>query len=476
MDTRAEKGRMGGDVSRRAFVKGAALASLFAGGGCASVLSSRSPNSMLCHACIGTANMAGYDMERFLANPRVKVVALCDVDAAFLAAARKKAPDARIYHDWRELLSVEGDRIDSLNVSTPDHTHAAIAASAMRAGKHVYCQKPLCKYLDESALLRGLADSSGVVTQLGTQLAASVCDRTAVKALRAGVIGPVKRVMMFSTRGGKSRAERAVPEPMPVPATLDWDKWIGPAPMRPYSKIYHPLLWRMFTDFGSGWVGDLCIHVTSAVWQGMDLGSTMPLSVRADVNASALSNPAYRGCWPRYSHITWEFPGVKASGGNPFTMEWFSGFSDAPAAPAEFLPPEVCLEVCRKAGIGKLPYEGRVIEGEAGWLLVPHGWDKGLRPSIVMRGGRTSPALPAAGDAQNHFDEFALRCLEGGRARSDFSWTTRMMDAVLLGGVAERLPERRHVWNDSSRSFDTAEATAMLKSSYRKGWEIPGLA
>ena len=467
---------MNHDISRRSFIKGISSASLLAGGGCASILSSRSPNSMLCHACIGTANMAAYDMKQFLANPRVKVVALCDVDAAFLAAARKLAPDARVYADWRELLAAEGDRLDSLNVSTPDHTHTVIAASAMRAGKHVYCQKPLCKYMDESALLRNLAASSGVVTQLGTQFAASVCDRTAVAALRAGVIGPVRRVMMFSTRGGKSRAERTVPEPKPVPATLDWEKWIGPAPMRPYAPIYHPLLWRMFTDFGSGWVGDLCIHVTSAVWQGMDLGATMPLSVYADVNASALSNPVYKGCWPRYSHITWEFPGVRASGGKPFTMEWFSGFSDNPAAPAEFLPPEVCREVCRKVGVAKLPYEGRVIEGEAGWLLVPHGWDNGLKPSLVMKDGRAAPALPVAEPSCSHFDEFTAHCLDGGKALSDFSWTTRMMDAVLLGGVAERLPGRRHVWIDATRSFDTAEATAMLKSSYRKGWELPGLA
>lgn len=467
---------MNQDISRRSFINGISSASLLAGGGCASILSSRSPNSMLCHACIGTANMAAYDMKQFLANPRVRVVALCDVDAAFLAAARKLAPDARVYADWRELLAAEGDRLDSLNVSTPDHTHTVIAANAMRAGKHVYCQKPLCKYMDESALLRKLASSSDVVTQLGTQFAASVCDRTAVAALRAGMIGPVKRVMMFSTRNGSSRAERTTPEPKPIPATLDWEKWIGPAPMRPYAPIYHPLLWRMFTDFGSGWVGDLCIHVTSAVWQGMGLGATMPLSVHADVNASALSNPVYRGCWPRYSHITWEFPGVRASGGKPFTMEWFSGFSDKPTAPAEFLPPEVCYEVCRKAGVEKLPYEGRVVEGEAGWLLVPHGWEKGLKPSIVMKDGRVAPALPFAEESCSHFDEFAARCLDGGKALSDFSWTTRMMDAVLLGGVAERLPGRRHVWNDATRSFDTAEATAMLKSSYRKGWELPGLA
>ena len=457
-------------TSRRAFLKGLSAASFFAGGGCASILSSRSPNSQLCHACIGTANMARYDMEQFLANPRVKVTALCDVDASFLAAARKLVPDARIYRDWRELLASEGDRIDSLNVSTPDHTHAVIAANAMRRGKHVYCQKPLCKYMDESAALRALAANSGVVTQLGTQIAAGSCERTAVEAMRSGMIGPVRRVILFSTRDAGSRIERSIPEPAPVPPTLDWDKWIGPAPMRPYAPIYHPLNWRIFTDFGSGWVGDLCIHLASCVWLGLDIGRTMPVAVRADVNAEALTNPAYKGCWPRYSHITWEFSGLRASGGKPFSVEWFSGFSDEPAAPAEFLPPEMCREVYRKCGIDKMPYEGRVIEGEDGYLLVPHGFDLNLRPHVVMKNGKSAPPLPKVGPAPTHFDEFAERCLDGGRTRSDFAWTTYMTDAILLGGVAERLPGRRHVWDDVSKSFDAREATALLKSAYREGW------
>ena len=462
-------------VSRRSFLRGLSASSLLAGGGCASVLSSRSPNSLLCHACIGTANMAGYDMKQFLANPRVKVVALCDVDSAFLAAARKKAPDARVYADWRELLAAEGDRIDSLNVSTPDHTHAIISANAIRRGKHVYCQKPLCKYMDESALLRSLAAESGVVTQLGTQIAAGPCERTTVEALRAGIIGPIRRVVLFSTRMASSRIERSVPVPAPVPATLDWEKWVGPAPMRPYSPVYHPKTWRIFTDFGSGWVGDLCIHLASCVWLGLDIGETMPRGVRAEVNAEALSNPAYKGCWPRYSHITWEFPGVCASGGRPFDIEWFSGFSDSPAAPAQFLPPEFCREVYRRCGIDKMPYEGRVIEGESGYLLVPHGFDPNLRPLVVMKGGATPPALPAVAPAPSHFDEFAACCLDGGRARSDFAWTTYMTDAIQLGGVAERLPGRRHAWDNVARAFDTREATALLQSSYRSGWELAGL-
>ena len=242
--------------------------------------------------------------------------------------------------------------------------------------------------------------------------------------------------------------------------------------MRPYSPAYHPLLWRIYTDFGSGWVGDLCIHLASCIWLGLDIGNAMPIAVRAEVNAEALTNPAYRGCWPRYSHITYEMPGIAASGGKPFNIEWFSGFSDPPSSPPEFLPPEFCRDIYRRCGIEKMPYEGRVIEGELGYLLVPHGFDLNLRPLVVMKNGKAAPPLPKVGFAPTHFDEFAERCLDGGRARSDFAWTTYMTDVILLGGVAERIPNRRHVWNNAMKAFDTPEATAILKSNYRGGWKM----
>ena len=466
------------DLSRRSFLRNSALASLWTAGGCAgfpAIVSSRSPNAKLCHACIGVHNMAESDMKRFLANPDVRVTAICDVDRNYLERAKKLAPDARVYTDWRELLAAEGNRLDSINVSTPDHTHTAPICAALRAGKHVYSQKPLCKYLDESDLIRRLAAESGTVTQLGTQIAASVCDRTAVAALRLGLIGPVKRIILFSTRRGSSRVARKIPVPRSVPATLDWERWIGPAPMRPYAEGYHPLLWRMYTDFGTGWVGDLCIHVISAVWQGLDLGANAPVSMTAKVNAEAMVDPAYKGCWPRYSHITWNYDGIPATAMKPFSMEWVSGFSEDPATPAEFLPPSVCDIFLPQMKNGKLPTEGRVIEGETGWMLVPHAHRDYPQPILAMKSGRTAPELPSVGEAPSHFDEYVRCCREGGRARSDFLWAAHMSDAVLLGGACERFPDRTLHWDSKTRTIDDAEANAALHSNYRDGWKVKGL-
>ncbi len=467
-------------VNRRSFIKSISAASCFTAGGCASILSSRSPNSKLCHACIGTANMANYDLKAFLANPNVQITALCDVDADYLAAAKKLVPGARVYTDWREMLVAEGDGLDSVNVSTPDHTHTPIVASALRAGKNVYSQKPLCKFLDEAQLLKRLAAESGKVTQLGTQLAAGPTDRLCVKILESGVIGPVRRVMMFSTRNGSMRVPRFVPKTGPVPSTLDWDKWLGPAPWRAYSKTYHPIKWRIFTDFGTGWVGDLCIHIINSPWMGLGCGNAAPLSIRAEMDSAALSDPACKGTWPLYSHIAWNMPGVRGSGMKPFTLEWFSGLSLQPGTPENFLPPRICHDVAAKSKFGELPLEGRVIEGELGYMLVPHGFgdakDPVGLPTITMKDGGSPPSLPSLDPAPSHYDEYVLRCREGGKARSDFSRIASLMEAVIMGGVAERIPNVTHRWDASKRCFDSAEANAIVKSSYREGWKLEGLS
>lgn len=466
-------------MNRRQFLASSCSAGLYGLGGCVGfpgLLSVRSPNSKLAHACIGTANMAGHDLKQFLANPKVEIVALCDIDPGYLAAAKKLVPNARFYADWREMLASEGDRIDSVNVSTPDHVHTAQIAAALRMRKHVYAQKPLCKYFDESALLRQLASESGRVTQLGTQFAATSRDRRLVEVIRSGMLGFVRRICLFSNRPGKSRVERTLPVPCEAPAGLDWERWIGPAPMRPYAKGYHPGLWRMYTDFGSGWIGDLCVHVISAPWQGLEMGDLHPLSVRATINPTAVANPAYRGCWPRYSHIVWEMPGVRASGMRPFDMEWFSGISTEKETPDEFLPPRICGEIAAKGKTTKkLEFEGRLVETEQAYILVPHGWEE-YETVVVMKDGSTPPALPEVGPAPSHYDEYVERCFDGKAARSDFAWTSHMMDAVLMGGIAERLPGKTHHWNAKTRLFDSAEANALAQSDYRDGWTVAGLS
>lgn len=460
--------------NRRQFLGGLLAAGAASGlTGCAgfpSILSTKSPNSKLCHACVGTHGMAMADLKSLITHPKLEIVALCDVDLRFAAEAKKLVPQARIYQDWRELLEAEGDRIDSLNVSTPDHTHTIIAANAMRRGKHVYCQKPLCKKIDECRLLRRIAEEEGVVTQLGTQFAASAGDRQTVQLLRDGVIGPVSRVYLYSTRNGASRGKRSFKKACAVPSSLDWNGWIGPAPMRDYAPGYHPILWRHWLDFGSGWIGDLCIHVISAPWIGMNLGDLAPISVSAIVDPEAMKDPVYRQCWPRYSHITWDFPGVPASGGRPFKMDWISGVQEDPTTLPDFLPIPEYEALFPKTPLKTRSFEGRVIEGEHGWILAPH---TGTPYALLRNGQVVKPAAPAA--EPSHYHEFVDRCFDGKAARSSFAWTTHMMESVIMGGVCEQLPGRKFFWDAKNSRFNSPDATELLWSNYREGWKLKGL-
>lgn len=115
----------------------------------------------------------GYgDLQKFKEDPNVNIVAICDVDAKNLKKASELVPEAHTYSDWRELLQKEGDKIDSVNVTVPDHNHFIIAYTAIKKKKHVYCQKPMCHNVSEVRLLTEEAVKAGVVTQLGTQFAA----------------------------------------------------------------------------------------------------------------------------------------------------------------------------------------------------------------------------------------------------------------------------------------------------------------
>lgn len=462
------------ELNRRQFL-GAALAAGASGlafdlSGAPAILSCRSPNGKLRLACVGVSGRAGQCMKAFGKIPEVEMAALCDVDAEKLAAASKLFPGAKLYSDWREMLVAEKD-LDSICVGTPDHNHTVISAAAMRRGLNVYCEKPLCKKLDECRLLERLAAESGKVTQLGTQGAASLADRQFVEYLKTGAVGAVKRVVLFSNRTGASRKPRVVPTPCAVPSSLNWQVWLGPAAERPYAPGYHPALWRVFRDFGSGWVGDLCIHAICAPWIGLDLSATAPLRVRAETDEATRRSDVNKIFWPRYSHIRWDFPGIAASGGVPFPVEWFSGISAEATTTANFLPPPEYDAVFARSPLKKRELEGMVVEGEKGYILS----SMSDMTCAVLKDGSVlpPPKLPAA---PSHYQDFVTRCREGGKARCDFGWATKMMETTIIGGVAEQLPDRTHVWHAQEGRFDDADATALLKSGYRAGWQVEGLA
>lgn len=412
------------------------------------------------HAAIGVGGMGAGDLKSFVSHGKVDIVALCDVDENNLKKAAALYPEARLYADWRELLQKEAEHIDSVNVSVPDHNHFAVSYSAIRMGKHVYCQKPLCHDVAEVRVLTEAAVKAGVVTQLGTQHAGGAGDRTAVEWIRQGVIGKVKHAYLCSNRPGAIDTYRLV-GPRPAegkepPASLNWDLWVGTAPMRAYSpEIYHPVKWRAWQDFGTGWSGDIGCHIFDAVWKG--LGLSAPRSVIAEVQKSWQDSPARRGdTWPQGDHITWVFPGNKMIDGKELVVEWFDG---------AMYPPE---EIRALYSLENYPAESAMLIGTKGALLIPHTGMPVLLPEKQFAGQELKQV-----EARNHYHHFVDACLGGENTESHFAQSGPMTEAILLGTVAIRVPGQLLKWDARKMRFPgNPDAERYLRRVYREGWNI----
>jgi len=424
--------------TRRKFLGGAlSLAGLTPVVGFPAVVKMRKPNELLSHACIGTGNMAWSDIRGLETHRDIHITALCDVDDNFLQRAKQRFPDARVYRDAFEMMAKEGAAIDSVSVSTPDHTHAQYVLEALRRGLNVYGQKPLCHELDDCWKIAKLAAQKQAITQMATQIMAWDCDRRTTAVLKQGLIGEVRHIWLFSTRRPEPTATDFT-WPLkadPIPKTLDWKLWLGPAAMRPYSeKVYHPYQWRLWREFGSSWLGDIAMHLMSPLWTGIGLEQTSPVSVRAEISDDHWTPEQREQFWPTMSHVTWKFPGVKASGMKPFEMEWCDGFGCiAERIDPKFLPPAKLQEIAAKTHFGKLPKEGRVVEGSEGWLLSHH---YGESPVIVMKNGAVAPAVPREQPRTTHYHEYIDSCLSGRPTTSDFAWTARLTETALFGNQA----------------------------------------
>ena len=271
--------RAGVRWNRRNFLKTATLAGGAAVFGVPTLLRGQNLNSKLNIAVIGCGGKGEGDTDCCSGE---NIYALCDVDLERCAKTLKKYPQAKFYKDYRVMFAEIGDSIDAVDCATPDHCHAIAESHAMRLGKHVYGQKPLTQTIYEARYLRNLAQETGVVTQMGNQGSAADGLRRAVECIQAGIIGQVHEAHIWTNRPiwpqGMGRPEGSDP----VPETLNWDHWIGPAPMRPYKKdVYQPFIWRGWLDFGTGALGDMACHTVNMAFRGLALGYPTQIEAHA---------------------------------------------------------------------------------------------------------------------------------------------------------------------------------------------------
>ena len=441
--------------TRRKFLRRAALAAagVWAAPALSRSLRAASPNETLLHASFGTTGMAAGDIESLTSNPALKLVAAADVDLDHAATLKAKFPDVKIYQDWRELLDKEKS-IDSVNVTVPDHMHAAIAMSALQLGKHVYCQKPLTHDIYETRRLTEFAHRSGrSVTQMGIQIHSSGQYLQAARIIQLGAIGKVKEVHSWSDKkwGDPSpRPDRADP----VPAHLNWDKWVGIAAERPFlgNSYYHPGNCRKRLDFGTGTFGDMCCHIFDPVFNALQL--TAPVSVRSDGPSPNAWN------WAINAIVRYVFPGTAYTAEQTINVTWYDGDERPP------------MEVQALLEGDKLPDQGSIFVGTKGALLLPHIAYAQLYPDKDF----ASYHRPDVQE-QDHWRQFVEACLGKGKTSAGFDYAGPLTESVLLGSVACRFPQTTLQWNALDLKFDNVgDANQYLRRQYRGGWKVTGLS
>jgi predicted dehydrogenase len=282
-----------------------------------------------------------------------------------------------------------------------------------------------------------------------------------VQLIRDGAIGKIKHVYLGSNRPGIEPYRPEGPRPLmgeEPPTGLNWDLWIGTAPMRNFvPDIYHPMKWRGWLDFGTGWSGDIGCHIFDAVWKG--LGLKAPRSVVAEVQKSWQDSPERRAdTWPQGNHITWMFPGNSYTESDELPVEWFDG---------EFYPPQ---DIQKLFHGDMYPPESAMLVGTEGALLVAHANDLVLLPQSKFMNYR----MPKVKD-ENHYHLFVDACLGGKNTESHFSQAGPMTEAILLGTVAIRVPDVTLEWDAVNMKFPNyPDAEQFLGRSYREGWNVAG--
>jgi predicted dehydrogenase len=414
----------------------------------------RPPSERLNIACVGAGGRASDDL-RILSDCGVNVVALAEVDARRGAGSFKKYPKAAIFTDYRKMLDARHKDIDALVVACPDHHHAFATMAAMQLGKHVYCEKPLTHDIYEARTIAQAAKKYGVATQMGNNGHGGEGIRLTVEWLRAGAIGPVTQVHIWTDRPGnwwpQPGNRRRPKETPPVPSTLDWDQWVGPAPDRPYNPAYLPFNWRGWWDFGTGALGDMGCHVIDAPFWALDLGAP------AWVEAQSEGNTEESG--PAWSIITYQFP---ARGPNlpACKLVWYDGGKRPPR------PPE--LEPDRDWN--KAP-GGTLFVGEKGKMLGATATSgPRLIPEAKMKEfKRPEKTIPRS---VGHHLEWVQACMGGKPTVDGFDYAGPLTELVLLGNVALRAGQRIE-WDPTNLKLTNApNHQHLIHREYRKGWSL----
>jgi predicted dehydrogenase len=440
--------------ARRQFLKTSAAVSAgywVAGG--VSPKESRSAIEEVRFACVGVGGKGQSDSDD--AARAGKIVAICDIDDSTIAKRKEddKFKDAKVFHDFRKLFDEVGNSIDAVTVSTPDHLHGFVAAMAMKNKKACFCQKPLTKTIWEARRLAEIAQETGVATQMGNQGSEKTGLREAAAKIKAGVIGNVKEVHVWTNR---PVWPQGIPRPKgePVPANIHWDEYIGPEKMRDYSPAYHPFKWRGFWAFGTGALGDMACHTLNMPFAGCDL--TNPVAVKARTSGHNSET------FPANSLIEFDFAATDKR--PPLKVFWYDGGRKVDPALLEGQ---------------KMRDSGSLVIGDKGKIFSPDDYGA----EYYLLGGATDKEVDVE-KSPGHFREW-VQAIKGGKpAWSNFAnYAGKLTEVILLGNLAvwaageakegvQEVESPLLEWDQAALKVKgTEQFDWMIKPNMREGYE-----
>ncbi len=396
-------------------------------------------------------------------------VALCDVNDQRSADAYAKFPEARKYHDFRRMLDEMDKQIDAVIVAVPDHSHAIVSVTAMKRGKHVYCEKPLTRTVQEARTVRETARKHKVATQMGNQGTSTEAFRRAVDYLRAGVIGEVREYHVWNGGGPGRKAPPAGSQP--IPEYLKWDLWLGPAADRPFHREW--FRWHQWRDFATGNLGNWGPHTANIPFMGLNIfalwrsaPSSKPPLVRVTAKVSEINKLSF----PKWEFITFEVPARE--GMPPATFHWHNGHPMPDTRER--------TEAYVKAGLltwgdkGERRYKnwaGLLVVGSKGMIFATeHNGKITLLPEEQFKDFQGPP--PSLPRSPGHEQEWLRACMGGPPALSNFDYAGPFVEFLMLGNVATQVEGPIEYDPAAGRIVNNPEADKLLGSQYRKGWSL----
>ena len=441
--------------NRRSFLKTSAAIGAAATLSAPNIVRGRNLNEKLNIAMIGIGNRGQRNTGYFKGE---NIVALCDVNTAKMGLAAKSHPKARQAKDFRRLFDHEKE-FDAVVVSTPEHTHAFATLPALQLGKHVYCEKPLTYNIEEARIIRMAARDAKVATQMGTQFHAGDNYRRVVELIQSGAIGKVHEAHVWNSRAwGWHKSEQAArkakdrfivirtpKKSQPIPAGLDWDLWLGPAPARPFHNDYFKgPIWYRWWDFGNGTMSDLGSHMVDLPFWALKLEA--PLTVEA------------KGPKPHHDIAPASMQAIYEYGARgdlpPVKLTWYQGLEKP--------------QIWKDNGIPKWA-NGHLFIGDKGMLLSDYKKHVLLPEKKFTDFKGPDPFIPRS---PGHHQDWVAACKGGAPTLSNFEYAGLLTEANHLGNVAYRA-EKKIQWNTKEmRATNAPDAEQFIKRDYRKGWKL----